>query len=210
LELVAGSFTRILLTGEFYPGNTPPVNEIIVFAGSTKISSGDWPTVIRKTKLRLETRRHEPVLIFDLISSRPVEIDFRGSISEVLARIKSGTDQTKPEPRHVGRPKLGVIAREVTLLPRHWDWLNAQPGGASVALRRLVEDARRASVPNDRKREAQESAYRFMTAMAGNETGYEDALRALYSNDPARLQQSVQTWPKDIRQHTLTLAHAAI
>ena len=89
-------------------------------------------------------------------------------------------------PRGRGRPKLGVVAREVTLLPRHWDWLNSQSGGASVALRKLVEAARLAGDDKDRTRHAQEAAYRFMTALAGNLPGYEEATRALYAADPAR------------------------
>ncbi len=79
-----------------------------------------------------------------------------------------GTTNQPAEPRGRGRPKLGVVAREVTLLPRHWDWLNAQPGGASVALRKLVEQARRANGDADRARAAREAAYHFMSAMAGD------------------------------------------
>ena len=117
-----------------------------------------------------------------------------------------------PEPpaRGRGRPKLGVTAREVTLLPRHWDWLAAQPGGASVALRKLVEDARRVSTNGDRRRVAQEAAYRFMQALAGDLPGYEEATRALFAGDFARFEEHTAHWPDDVREHAGLLAADAL
>ncbi len=104
---------------------------------------------------------------------------------------------------------MGVVAREVTLLPRHWDWLNGQPGGASVALRKLVEEARRANAGRDRVRRAQEAAYRFLSALAGNLPGFEEATRALFASDRTRFQEMVEPWPEDVRDHAKTLANAA-
>ena len=112
-------------------------------------------------------------------------------------------------PRGPGRPKLGVVAREVTLLPRHWDWLAQQPGGASVAFRRLVDAARRSGEDGDRVRRAQDAAYRFMSAMAGDRPHYEEAIRALFANDPARFEKLIAGWPADVRDHTLMLAENA-
>ncbi len=111
--------------------------------------------------------------------------------------------------RGPGRPKLGVVAREVTLLPRHWDWLNSQPGGASVALRKLVEEARKSHSGKDRRREAQNAAYKFLTAMAGNEQGFEEALRALFAGDHERFEQFSEAWPADVRDHGRMLAEAS-
>jgi hypothetical protein len=108
--------------------------------------------------------------------------------------------------RRPGRPKLGVVAREVTLLPRHWDWLAGQPGGASVALRALVDRARRANEGKDRLREAQDAAYRFMSAMGGNEHGFEDAIRALFAGDRTQFDIAVERWPEDVREHAQKLA----
>ncbi|MEC4600231.1 DUF2239 family protein, partial [Burkholderia vietnamiensis] len=105
-----------------------------------------------------------------------------------------------------GRPKLGVVSREVTLLPRHWDWLAAQPGGASVALRKLVEDARRTHAAADRRRDAQARAYHFMSALAGDLPGFEEAVRALYANDLARMGELIAGWPADVSAHVLALA----
>ena len=109
-----------------------------------------------------------------------------------------------PRPRGPGRPKLGVVAREVTLLPRHWEWLAQQPGGASVAIRKLVEEARRTGEDRDRVRQAQEAAYRFMSAMAGNKPHYEDAIRALFAGEAARFEKLIAEWPADVRDHART------
>jgi hypothetical protein len=124
-------------------------------------------------------------------------------------RLAQGSAQgaSAPEPpRGPGRPKLGVVAREVTLLPRHWEWLNAQPGGASVALRKLVEEARRQNGEKDRVRRARETAYRFMAAMAGNYESFEEAARALFAGDRPRFATMIAAWPQDIRDHATKLA----
>ena len=99
-----------------------------------------------------------------------------------------------------------MVAREVTLLPRHWDWLGTQPGGASVALRKLVEEARRVNADKDRLRQSQEAAYRFMSPMAGHLPGFEEATRALFAPDAARFHALIAPWPNDVREHTTTLA----
>jgi hypothetical protein len=115
--------------------------------------------------------------------------------------------ETAPgEPRGRGRPKLGVVAREVTLLPRHWEWLNAQPGGASVALRKLVEAARRGNGDSDRSRAARDAAYHFMSAMAGDLPHFEDAARALFADDRRNFTILIAAWPDDVRDHIVRLA----
>jgi hypothetical protein len=99
-----------------------------------------------------------------------------------------------------------VVAREITLLPRHWDWLNAQPGGASVALRKLVDEARRSKGDLDRARAARDAAYHFMSVMAGNLRGFEEASRALFADDRRRMAGLIAGWPDDIRDHVIRLA----
>ncbi len=113
-------------------------------------------------------------------------------------------------PRGPGRPRLGVVAREVTLLPRHWDWLSSQPGGASVALRKLVEQARRRNEGKDRLRRSQEAAYRFMSALAGNLPGFEEATRAFFAGDQERFDDQTESWPVDVRDHARRLASAVL
>ena len=144
----------------------------------------------------------EPILVFDDRTGKQVDFDLRGSPEEVLARALP--------PAGPGRPRLGVVAREVTLLPRHWEWLAEQPGGASVTLRKLVEQARKTSAPADRARAAQDAAYRFASAMAGNEPGYEEAMRALYAGDAAAFDERTAVWPRDVRDHVRVLAADAL
>jgi uncharacterized protein len=181
------------------------------FVGFKRIASGPPEQVALAAKTALGANEGHPLLVFDDITGRLVDFDLRGTPEDVLARLT--TEQTREQPgepaRGPGRPKLGVVAREVTLLPRHWDWLNAQPGGASVALRKLVEAARGTHAGADRRRSAQQSADRFMSAVAGNEPGYEEASRALYSGDRARFEESMMAWPTDVRDHAMQLATAA-
>jgi hypothetical protein len=172
--------------------------------------------VASAAKAALDRRKEASIFVFDGKTSGPVDIDFRGSIGEVLARLPEVTDApvaiddaALPAPRGPGRPKLGVVAREVTLLPRHWEWLARQSGGASVALRKLVDEARRTGEDRDRVRRAQEAAYRFMSAMAGNKANYEDAIRALFAGEAARFENLIAEWPADVRSHASELAERA-
>ena len=190
------------------------------FEGVRCLASGALTDVALVVKAAVERDAGASVLIFDDLTSRLIELDLRGSTSDVLARLAAteADDTQQPQPagdaasasRGRGRPKLGVVAREVTLLPRHWEWLNAQSGGASVALRKLVDAARAASEVKDRVRQAQEAAYRFMTAMAGDLAGYEEATRALYANDAARFDAMTAAWPDDVRDHARMLARRAL
>ncbi len=178
------------------------------------IASGSLPEVVKKVKKAMDEREPRSILIFDDSTSELVEVDFRGMLKDVLRRLDARTiseqlnkeQEKQPGP---GRPKLGVISREVSLLPRHWDWLNAQPGGASVALRKLVEDARRINRTRDRVRRAQEVTYRFMSAMAGNMPDFEEAARALFRGNVENFQKYVGPWPSDIRNHIVKISAAA-
>ncbi len=188
----------------------------VSFSGTKLIADGDLLSVALASKKAVDEGASEPVLIFD-DESKLVEIDFRGTLDSVEERIRSeqirseqnelaakisegSAEKTKP-----GRPKLGVVAREVTLLPRHWDWLNAQPGGASVTLRKLVDSARKEN-GGDSIKKKQEIAYRFLSAMAGNEIGFEDAIRALFGNDQQNFDQALKSWPADVAAHAQKLA----
>src|SRR5258708_4582213 len=151
------------------------------FAGFKRIASGPPERVALAVKAALDADDGHPLLVFDDLSGNLVDFDLRGTPQEILARLATQPAPDQPnEPRGPGRPKLGVVAREVTLLPRHWDWLSAQPGGASVALRKLVEAARVTHAGADRIREARECSYRFMSAMDGDDTHFEVAIRAQF------------------------------
>jgi len=192
-----------------------PFSSCTAFLGTERIASGDLRTVAAEAKARLDGGDLSPLLIFDDATSQPVELDLRGTVADVLARLpvdsetKEGEAEESAEARSPGRPKLGVIAREVTLLPRHWEWLGTQPGGASVTLRKLVEAARKSHAEEDRLRERREAAYRFMTAMGGNEAGFEEAIRALFAGQREPFEQSLESWPPDVRQHAQALAGEA-
>jgi uncharacterized protein len=189
-----------------------PVSEpvYIAFEGERRIAFGDLVNVARAARLTLEQRTDASILVFDGTTSTPLDIDFRGSIDDVLARLPKGdAEAAAAAPRGPGRPKLGVVAREITLLPRHWQWLAQQKGGASVAIRKLVDEARRGSTDKDRIRLAQEAAYRFMSAMAGNQPHYEDAIRALFADDSGRFEHLIAEWPADVRDHASKLAARA-
>jgi hypothetical protein len=183
----------------------------IAFEGDRRVAFGDLRSVARAAKQTLDQDKGAAVLIFDGATGGPVDLDFRGSVADVLARLPVAHEAVHPEPeqptsRGPGRPKLGVVAREVTLLPRHWEWLAQQSGGASVAIRKLVEEARRNGDDKDRIRRSQEAAYRFMSAMAGNRPHFEEATRALFAPDPARFHALIAGWPTDVRDHAAKLA----
>jgi uncharacterized protein len=180
------------------------------FAGSKRIASGPREQVALAAKAALDANSAQPLLVFDDLSGSAVDFDLRGTPPEILARLTTSPPDPAVTPaRGPGRPKLGVVAREVTLLPRHWEWLGTQPGGASVALRKLVDAARATHAGADRRRLAQQSTDRFMSVLAGNEPGYEEAARALYAGDQTRFAQSIVAWPADVRDHALRLATAA-
>ena len=194
--------------------NTGPHIPCIAFEGDRCIATGDLRDVARAAKHTLDRRKDTSVLVFDGMSGGPIDLDFRGTVDDVLARLPgmadtpaTAEDAAAPAPRGPGRPKLGVVAREVTLLPRHWEWLAQQSGGASVALRRLVDEARRAN--KDRVRQAQEVAYRFIAAMAENKPHYEEVARALFAGDAERFEAWTASWPADVRDHARRLAAAA-
>jgi uncharacterized protein len=174
------------------------------FAGERLLAAGPLAEVAIAVKMASGSAGSAPILIFEDATGRAIDLDLRGSHRDIVARLPQPAPAevaTAPESRGRGRPKLGVVAREVTLLPRHWDWLSARPGGASVALRKLVEDARRATADSDRQRAARDAAYHFMSAMAGDRPGFEEASRALFAGDAGRLVDLTAAWPADIRSH---------
>ena len=201
-----------------------------VFQSGRCLASGRLSEVALPMKAALDASARSlqapPVLLLDDTTAEVIDLDWRGTPKEVLARLKAmlattpdpatagvsdEPDNAAPAPgaapaRGPGRPKLGVVAREVTLLPRHWDWLAAQPGGASVALRKLVEVARRDSETRDRVRHASAVAYRFMSTIAGHEAGFEEASRALFAGDQAGFDVLIAGWPVDVQHHLKRLA----
>ena len=188
------------------------IKNFTAFIGHQRLASGPLADVALAIKTTKPTGAG-PILIFDDTSGRSIDVDLRGTDEDILARLpmpapnrELAAEPSAAEPRGRGRPRLGVIAREVTLLPRHWDWLAGQPGGASVALRKLVEQALRIGGDRDRQRAARDAAYHFMSAMAGDFKSFEEASRALFADDRRRFYELIASWPDDVRDHIVTLA----
>lgn len=176
------------------------------FEGDRRLVSGSRATVIRAIKQRVAEQPAASVLIFDDVTGGQIDFDLRDG-GDGEAAPSPGLEAASP--RGPGRPKLGVVAREVTLLPRHWDWLARQPGGASVTIRKLVDEARRSTAGAETARVARERAYRFMSAMGGNLSGFEEATRALFAGDSGRFATLIGDWPNDVRVYAQTLAEGA-
>jgi uncharacterized protein len=187
------------------------IQSFTAFVGQRHLISGSLAEVALAVKRASQSG--VPIIIFSDTTGRSLDLDLRGSDEEIVARLPKTALAPAPEiqatePRGRGRPKLGVVAREVTLLPRHWEWLNAQPGGASVALRKLVDEARRSNGDRDRQRAARDAAYHFMSVMAGNLANFEEASRALFADDRRRFAGLIADWPTDIRDHIVNLGYS--
>lgn len=161
------------------------------FHADKQVAAGTRDAVL-KTILTDFAEHQDAILVFEDETGRITDLDYRGAMAG---------DPSRP----VGRPRLGVQAREVTLLPRHWDWLSQQSGGASAALRRLVEAAR---TQGRTERERQDATYRFMQGLCGDMAGYEEALRALYRSDRTAFLSAIEHWPQDVRDYIGGLLNA--
>jgi uncharacterized protein len=205
----------------------PASKNCSAFQGLGLLSTGPLRQVALEVKRAVARGAANPILVFDDATGNVIELDLRGSDAEVVERLSvppearkgryrstpgdvpdsnETTSETSAGLRGRGRPKLGVIAREVTLLPRQWDWLSTHPGGASAVLRRLVDEAKKKGDADLQRRAAQEAAYRFLTTIAGDQPGYEEAIRALFAGDRIALEQRVESWSADIRAYALRLA----
>ena len=183
----------------------------VAFLDMREIASGDLESVAIALRQHVDAAsddvRGRPVLVFDTSTGRQLDLDLSGPVDAVAARHRTGLSEAPPK-RGRGRPRLGVVGREVTLLPRHWAWLDAQPQGASPTLRRLIDKQRRGE--DDPVRRAQHRAHGFMTAVAGDLPGYEEAIRALYAGSGDRFRAEIDGWPEDVRRTTIAFAEAAI
>ena len=204
----------------------PSTKSCTAFAGQRLLLAGPLAEVA--LAVRRSTGVTDTILVFDDATGRIVDLDLRGDDAEMLERVsqppKTYAGRYRPQPDNApgstgsedaqsqksrGRPKLGVVAREVTLLPRQWEWLTDQPGGASATLRRLVDEARNTASPRQQKRAAQDAAYQFMQAIAGDLPGYEEVTRALFADDRSSMEERIAAWPEDIRTYALRLAFVA-
>lgn len=190
------------------------------FMGHHRIAHGSLVEVALAVHRLQADDPNATVLIFADGNGGHLDLDLRGTAGEVRARVSAAMEAEQSDgadaaqelapPRGRGRPRLGVVAKEVTLLPRHWAWLAGQRGGASATLRRLVEQARRSGERQEAVRRSQDAAFRFMSALGGDLAGYEEAIRSLYASDGEGLRNHIEGWPADVREHALLLAEDAL
>ena len=194
------------------------------FSQGRRVAHGRYDDIARALAAAVAATQADvpaPWLVFDDATGAPIDTP---PLPQDAARLKAGragraaisaaqalakADECSPAPRAAGRPRLGVVAREVTLLPRHWEWLSVQPGGASAALRRLIDKARKDNKSADSRRAAGERSYNFMSAIAGDQPQFEEAARALFAGDAVRFAGHVADWPPDVRTYLMQLAEAA-
>lgn len=194
------------------------------FSHGRRVAHGRYDDIARALAAAVAAAQADmpaPWLVFDDATGAPIDTP---PLPQDAARLKAGragraaisaaqalakADECSPAPRAAGRPRLGVVAREVTLLPRHWEWLSVQPGGASAALRRLIDKARKDNKSADSRRAAGERSYKFMSAIAGDQPQFEEAARALFAGDAVRFAGHVADWPPDVREYLMQLAEAA-
>ncbi len=201
----------------FYPGNILDMTEMrsfAAFSGSELLARGDIERVIRRLVGSPGGGADSSTLVFEESTGTQVDFDLRGTAEEAIARLDThplfgAAPGANPRRTGPGRPKLGVVSREVSLLPRHWSWLEAQPGGISGALRRLVDEARRREPGKEQARIIREALGKILWAVAGNFKDFEEASRALYASDPARFAELIAGWPPDVRDYSLSRIHEA-
>ena len=200
---------------------------VTAFRGHDLLAAGALRDVARVVwRAVKDAESHDgAVLVFDDATGRVIDFEMRGDERAMLAHVEvmlrlsqtapvqtggeTNGDRVDQAPRTRGRPRLGVVAREITLLPRHWEWLATQPGGASVALRKLVDAARHTHAADDRATAARDAAYRFMNAVAGDLSQFEEVIRALYRGDEERFRALISEWPRDIAAYSARLAFPA-
>ena len=170
------------------------------FAGTRRIAVGNRDSILSQIKQYTDTT-DDRVLIFEDFSGKQVDFDFSGSLDDVLERGRARVVRLGP-----GRPRLGVVGREISLLPRHWEWLEDQPNGISAAVRRLVDEARKREPGAQRARRLRDGIARFMWSMGGDLENFEEATRALYGESAKSLEELLAPWPDDVRDHVLRLA----
>ena len=176
----------------------------VAFAGAKSLVLGPLREVLPILKRRFDQAELDDVLVFELESGRQIDFNLHGSLEEILAR------ELPSAARGPGRPRLGVLSREVSLLPRHWDWLEQQPSGASAALRRLVEHAIKTEPGQQRARRLRAALSQILLAVAGNRPHFEEACRALFAGDSTGFEELIRRWPKDVREFATAQARLAV
>ncbi|MDO9181477.1 MAG: DUF2239 family protein [Bacteriovorax sp.] len=186
------------------------IDTYTAFDGNKLLFQGPLSDIVLKIKKRLGKAENSSILIFSDSTGKTMDFNFQGNERDVQRRLEVYVTEEVPKDNSgPGRPKLGVISREVSLLPRHWEWLATQSGGASSTLRTLVEEAKKKLTNGNQIKQAQERTYKFISAIAGDFEGYEEALRALYKRDENNFLIQIQGWPNDVKNHAIEMATPA-
>lgn len=193
--------------------NTSITQAATAFNNTNKLANGPLIEVIMAMKTAIIENQNAKILCFLDENGAMIDFDLSGSNEQIIARLltqfkaPSTSEQIEiiETQSKAGRPKLGVIAKEVTLLPRHWEWLGAQNGGASATLRRLVEIAAKESIGIAARKNAQNATYRFLQNIAGDFENYEEVLRAIFADDFEKMRNLMKNWPQDIQNYAQKL-----
>ena len=185
-------------------------SQFTAFESEKILFKGPLADLILKVKKRLGKSENSSILIFSDSTGKNIDFNFQGSEKDVLKRLEIYSEEVGiNQSAGPGRPRLGVVSRVISLLPRHWEWLATQSGGSSAYLRKLVDEARKKEGGQHTLKQLQERTYKFISVMAGDLNGYEEALRALYKRDEKKFIALIEVWPRDIRNHALELARPA-
>lgn len=177
------------------------------FLGDAILAQGNLEEVVLKIKKQMGKADHSEALLFNDSTGKVMDFNFQGTREDVEKRLEVyRAPDSSPSRSGPGRPKLGVVSREVSLLPRHWEWLAAQPGGVSVTLRLLIEEAKKKSESSVTIKQLQERTYQVMFTLAGDLEGYEEAVRALYKKDRKNFLEHQSSWPSDVKKYILKVA----
>ena len=181
-------------------------NSYTAFENTELFHQGSLSEVVLKIKDQIGKADNSSIVIFSDSTGKTIDFNFQGSKKDVLKRLEIFTSEDSSISTGPGRPKIGVVSREISLLPQHWEWLATQPGGASAILRRLVDEAKKKSSGQASVKSIQEKVHRFLSAIAGDFEGFEEALRAFYRKDKEQFLSHMRSWPKDVREHAMDLS----
>jgi len=199
-----------------------PEPQVVGFVGWELVARGTLDEVVAACRLASAQRPNQRTAFFDDVSGHAVEAPVAPtatrSPSEGVSPIvrsapaaeREASDATGPQrKRGPGRPRLGVVSREVSLLPRHWEWLSAQRGGTSATLRRVIDAARKADGGTTERRRTIDAAHRFLWDIAGDLPCFEELTRALYAEQFQRVADLSCSWPTGVRQQLLRFVDRA-
>lgn len=175
-------------------------NRYTAFRGDTRIITDSLFNVA----LALQKQSEMNVLVFNDQTGQQIDLDLSGSEDDLKQRYTEVEYVKK-----VGRPKLGVISREITLQQKHWNWLDQQSSSASAVIRKLIDKELNDPSSESNIMLAKQAIDHFMLAMLGNMPNYEEATRALYQGNKSHFLALIHNYPKDLKVYLELKAQTA-